>query len=147
MAKFIIKGGHQLRGTITASGNKNAALKLLPACLLTDEPVVLHNIPKIQDVNNTILLLKDIGVDMVDLGGGSWRIHAKNVRTTELDSNLAGRTRASFVFSGPLIARMGEATLPLPGGDVIRYTSRTGRARYIPHEKDTVSWRRLSFAS
>lgn len=119
MGKFIIEGGHQLHGTITASGNKNAALKLLPACLLTDEPVILHNIPNIQDVNNTILLLKDIGVDMIDLDGGSWRVHAQNVRTSELDSSLAGRTRASFVFSGPLVARMGEAILPLPGGDVI----------------------------
>ena len=119
MGKFIIEGGHQLRGTITASGNKNAALKLLPACLLTDEPVILHNIPNIQDVNNTMLLLQDIGVDIVDLGGGSWRVHAQNVRTSELDSSLAGRTRASFVFSGPLVARMGEVILPLPGGDVI----------------------------
>ncbi|MBE2224524.1 MAG: UDP-N-acetylglucosamine 1-carboxyvinyltransferase, partial [Anaerolineae bacterium] len=119
MGKFIIEGGHQLQGTITASGNKNAALKLLPACLLTDEPVILHNIPNIQDVNNTILLLQDIGVDILDLGGGSWRVHAKNVRTSELDSSLAGRTRASFVFSGPLVARMGEVILPLPGGDVI----------------------------
>ena len=119
MGKFIIEGGHQLRGTITASGNRNAALKLLPACLLTDEPVILHNIPNIQDVNNTMLLLQDIGVDIVDLGGGSWRVHAQNVRTSELDSSLAGRTRASFVFSGPLVARMGEVILPLPGGDVI----------------------------
>jgi UDP-N-acetylglucosamine 1-carboxyvinyltransferase len=119
MGKFIIEGGERLQGIITASGNKNAALKLLPACLLTDEPVILHNIPNIQDVQNTIFLLKDIGVELIDLGSGSWRIHAKDVRTSELDSNLAGRTRASFVFSGPLLARMGEVTLPLPGGDVI----------------------------
>jgi UDP-N-acetylglucosamine 1-carboxyvinyltransferase len=119
MGKFVIEGGHKLNGVITASGNKNAALKLLPACILTDEPVILHNIPNIQDVNNTILLLRDIGIDLLDLGGGSWRVHAANVRTSELDSTLAGRTRASFVFSGPLLARTGEAILPLPGGDVI----------------------------
>ncbi len=119
MGKFIIEGGHRLNGTITASGNKNAALKLLPACLLTDQPVILHNIPNIQDVQNTIFLLRDIGVEVTDLGGGSWRVHAASVRTSELDSTLAGRTRASFVFSGPMLARMGEVVLPLPGGDVI----------------------------
>ncbi|PIE80018.1 MAG: UDP-N-acetylglucosamine 1-carboxyvinyltransferase [Chloroflexi bacterium] len=119
MGKFIIEGSHRLHGTIKASGNKNAALKLLPACLLTDEPVILHNIPNIQDVQNTIRLLEDIGAELIDLGNGSWRVHAKNVYKTELDSRLAGRTRASFVFSGPLLARMGEVTLPLPGGDVI----------------------------
>jgi UDP-N-acetylglucosamine 1-carboxyvinyltransferase len=119
MGKFIIEGGHKLNGIITASGNKNAALKLLPACILTDEPVILHNIPNIQDVNNTIFLLQAIGVEMIDLGGGSWRVHAANVHTSELDSTLAGQTRASFVFSGPLLARTGEAILPLPGGDVI----------------------------
>ena len=119
MSKFVIQGGIPLRGTITAGGNKNAALKLLPACLLTDEPVILHNIPTIQDVRSTIDILRDLNVQMTDLGNGSWRIDAKNVTKTELDSNLAGRTRASFVFSGPMLARFGEVTLPLPGGDVI----------------------------
>jgi UDP-N-acetylglucosamine 1-carboxyvinyltransferase len=119
MNKFLIEGGHRLRGAVTASGNKNAALKLLPACLLTDEPVILHNIPDIQDVRNTILILQDLGVEVTALAPGSWRIHAQNVRKTELDSELAGRIRASFVFSGPMLARMGQVTLPLPGGDVI----------------------------
>jgi UDP-N-acetylglucosamine 1-carboxyvinyltransferase len=119
MSKFIIEGGHPLRGEITASGNKNAALKLLPACILTDEPITLHNIPDIQDVRNTLAILRDLGAEVTDLGGGSWRIHAQTVTKTELDSLLAGRTRGSFVFSGPLVARMGEAVLPLPGGDVI----------------------------
>jgi UDP-N-acetylglucosamine 1-carboxyvinyltransferase len=119
MSKFIIEGGHPLRGTITASGNKNAALKLIPACILTDQPVILHNVPNIQDVRNTILIMQDLGVDTADLGGGSWRFHAQTIRKTQLDEVLAGRTRASFVFSGPMLARMGEVTLPLPGGDVI----------------------------
>jgi UDP-N-acetylglucosamine 1-carboxyvinyltransferase len=119
MSKFIIEGGHPLHGEITASGNKNAALKLLPACILTDEPVILHNIPDIQDVRNTLAILRDLGAEVTDLGAGSWRIHAPTVAKTELDSLLAGRTRGSFVFSGPLVARMGEAVLPLPGGDVI----------------------------
>lgn len=119
MSKFIIEGGHPLKGTITASGNKNAALKLLPACLLTDKPVVLHNIPDIHDVHNTLLVLRDLGVEVTELGPGSWRIQAENVGKAELDRTLASRTRASFVFSGPMLARMGRVTLPLPGGDVI----------------------------
>lgn len=119
MGKFIIEGGHPLRGTMTVSGNKNAALKLLPACLLTDEPVILHNIPDIQDVRSTFDVLHDLGVETECLGGGSWRIHARNVQKCKLDSHLAGRTRASFVFSGPMLARMGQVELPLPGGDVI----------------------------
>ena len=119
MSKFIIEGGHPLRGTITASGNKNAALKLLAACLLTDEPVLLHNIPDIQDVRSTFAILRDLGAEVNDLGQGSWHIHARDVSKTEIDSRLASRTRASFVFSGPMLARLGQVTLPLPGGDVI----------------------------
>ena len=119
MSKFIIEGGHPLRGTITASGNKNAALKLIPACILTDQPVILHNVPNIQDVRNTIRIMQDLGVDVTDLGEGSWRFHAQTIGKTMLDEKLASRTRASFVFSGPMLARLGEVTLPLPGGDVI----------------------------
>ncbi len=119
MSKFIIEGSHPLSGEVTVSGNKNAALKLLPACLLTDEPVILHNIPDIRDVENTILILRDLGVEITDLGGGSWRIHAQNVEKSELDPTLAARTRASFVFAGPMLARMGRVRLPIPGGDVI----------------------------
>lgn len=119
MSKFIIEGGQPLNGTVTASGNKNAALKLLPACLLTEEPVILHNIPAIRDVENTILILRDLGVEMTSLGNGSWRVHARDVAKTELDPVLAGRTRASFVFAGPMLARAGQVRLPIPGGDVI----------------------------
>lgn len=119
MSQFVIEGGHKLSGTITASGNKNAALKLLPACLLTDQPITLHNIPDIVDVRNTILLLQDLGVDITELGGGSWKVHAHEVRKTALDPTIASRTRASIVFSGPLLARLGQVEVPIPGGDVI----------------------------
>jgi UDP-N-acetylglucosamine 1-carboxyvinyltransferase len=119
MSKFVIEGGHPLNGEITVSGNKNAALKLLPACLLTDEPVILHNIPDISDVRNTIAILEDLGVDLEPLGGGSWRVHAREVTKTALDPMLAARTRASFVFAGPMLGRMGQVCLPIPGGDVI----------------------------
>ncbi|VAW43246.1 UDP-N-acetylglucosamine 1-carboxyvinyltransferase [hydrothermal vent metagenome] len=119
MEKFVIEGGHPLSGTVRVSGNKNAALKLLPACLLSDQPIELHNIPHIQDVIFTLDLLADLGVSVTNLGGGSWRIHAANINKTELDATLASRIRASFVFSGPMLARMGQVTLPMPGGDVI----------------------------
>ncbi len=119
MSVFIVEGGHPLSGTITASGNKNAALKLLPACLMTDEPVVLHNIPTIRDVENTILLLRDLGVEVTPLDQGSWLVHARTINKTALDQELANRTRASFVFAGPMLARMGKVSLPIPGGDVI----------------------------
>ena len=119
MSQFIIEGGHKLSGSVKISGNKNAALKLLPACILTDQPVILHNIPDILDVRNTLLILQEFGVAVTDLGGGSWRIHAANISTTKPDPAIAGRTRASIVFSGAILGRMGEIELPIPGGDVI----------------------------
>jgi UDP-N-acetylglucosamine 1-carboxyvinyltransferase len=119
MSTFMIEGGHKLQGTITASGNKNAALKVLPACLLTDEPVILHNLPDIQDVETMRYILQDLGVAVSPLGNGSWRIHAAEVRKTSISSRLAAMIRASFVLSGPMLARLGEVRLPSPGGDVI----------------------------
>lgn len=119
MSRFVIEGGTPLNGTIRASGNKNAALALLPACLLTDQPVILHNIPDIQDVRTSLAILDDLGVDVQTLDKGSWRLHAARLRKTELDTALAARIRASFVFSGPMLARTGRVSLPIPGGDVI----------------------------
>jgi UDP-N-acetylglucosamine 1-carboxyvinyltransferase len=119
MSTFLIEGGHPLRGTVTASGNKNAALKVLPACLLTDEPVTLHNLPDIQDVQTMRLIIQDLGADVTSLGNGSWRIHAAEVRKTAIDPRLASMIRASFVLSGPMLARLGQVQLPGPGGDVI----------------------------
>lgn len=115
----MIEGGHKLQGAITASGNKNAALAVLPACLLTDEPVVLHNLPDIQDVAMMRHILQDLGVSVKPLGSGSWHIHAAEVRKTAIDPELAGMIRASFVLSGPMLARLAEVRLPGPGGDVI----------------------------
>ncbi|UCG26203.1 MAG: UDP-N-acetylglucosamine 1-carboxyvinyltransferase [Chloroflexota bacterium] len=119
MSQLIIEGGHRLQGTITASGNKNAALKLIPACLMTEEPVILHNIPDIDDVQTALAIMRDLGAEIASLGPGSWRIHAAEIDKTEIDGQLASRIRASFVFSGPLLARLGQVTLPGPGGDVI----------------------------
>lgn len=119
MSKFVIEGGYPLNGTITASGNKNAAIKLLPACLLTDQPVILHNIPEIVDVQIAVDILRDLGADVTQLAPHSWRVHAQQIHKTALSRRLAGRSRASFVFSGPMLGRMGQVCLPLPGGDVI----------------------------
>lgn len=127
MDQFIIQGGEPLNGTIVASGNKNAALKLLPACLMTEEPVILHNVPNIADVRAMITILSSLGAEMTDLGGGSWRIHAKEVTTHVINRELASRIRASIVLAGPLLARVGQIELAPPGGDII------GRRRVDTH--------------
>ena len=124
---FVIEGGRQLHGSIRATGNKNAALPIVAACLLTDEPVVLSNVPIILDVATMIELVKDVGVSVEDRGGGEIVIHAERIEKTELDEELCARIRASVLLAGPLLARAGEATVPPPGGDVI------GRRRLDVH--------------
>ena len=94
MSQLIIEGGHRLQGTITASGNKNAALKLIPACLMTDEPVILHNLPDIADVRTALAIMRDLGAETTALGPGSWRIHAAEINKSEIDWRLASRIRA-----------------------------------------------------
>ena len=127
MEKLIIGGGYPLKGEITPSGNKNAALPLLAACLLTDEPVILHNLPEIMDVATMGLLLESLGVEIEDLGGHSWRICAEEVRPADLDPDICRKIRASILLAGPMVARKGELHLPPPGGDVI------GRRRVDSH--------------
>ncbi len=127
MEKFIIEGGHPLSGTVTPSGNKNAALPLLAACLLTDEPVTLHNLPAIGDIQTMGELLSDVGVSIEKLDLHSWRVHAREVRTSELSRELFGRIRGSITLAGPMLARTGAVYLPRPGGDVI------GRRRVDTH--------------
>jgi len=127
MDKFIIQGGIPLKGEVTPSGNKNAALPLLAACILTDQPVVLHNVPEIIDVMTMRDLLKSIGVKVTHLGNHSWELHAKNIECTNLDPDLCREIRASILLAGPVTARTGELKLPPPGGDVI------GRRRLDTH--------------
>ncbi|GAB4572059.1 MAG: UDP-N-acetylglucosamine 1-carboxyvinyltransferase [Anaerolineae bacterium] len=127
MEQFVIQGGIPLRGTVTASGNKNAALKMLPACLLTDEPVILHNVPDIADVQITARILQAIGVEIEPLDRHTWRVHARDLQTTHLPPDMARQIRGSIVMAGPLLAREGHLTLPVPGGDVI------GRRRLDTH--------------
>lgn len=127
MEKFVIEGGHPLRGEVTPGGNKNAALPLLAACLLTDEPIVLHNVPRIRDVSDMRHLLESLGVQVEDMGDNSWRIAARTVRPADLDPDLCRRIRASILLAGPMTARAGELRLSPPGGDVI------GRRRLDTH--------------
>jgi len=119
MQQFVIEGGHPLNGEVTPGGNKNAILKMLPACLLTEDPVVLHNVPGIGDVQVTLELLRALGVKTEWIGEKSLRIHAAKVNTSTLDWTLAQRIRTSFVFAGPMLARMERVELPSPGGDKI----------------------------
>jgi UDP-N-acetylglucosamine 1-carboxyvinyltransferase len=127
MEKFLIDGGHPLKGEIIPSGNKNAALPMLAACLLTEEPVILHNVPEIKDVQAMRALLESLGVSIENAGNHTWKIQAKEVRPADLDPDLCCRIRASILLAGPMVARAGELHLPPPGGDVI------GRRRVDTH--------------
>jgi UDP-N-acetylglucosamine 1-carboxyvinyltransferase len=119
MEQFVIEGGKPLSGTIKAGGNKNAAIKMIPACLLTDEPVVLRNVPNIGDVRTALDIMRQVGAEVTWLDHSTVRIHAQHITTTEIDPALANKIRASIVFAGPLLGRMGRIRLPIPGGDSI----------------------------
>ncbi len=127
MDEFIIEGGSPLRGEMTPAGNKNAALPLLAACLLTGEPVVLHNVPRIRDVLDMRLLIESLGVTVEDLDPNTWRLTSRQLRPADLDPDLCRRIRASILIAGPMTARTGSLRLPPPGGDVI------GRRRLDTH--------------
>ncbi len=127
MEKFIIEGGIPLRGEVTPAGNKNAALPILAACLLTEEPVTLHNMPNIRDVQDMRGLVESLGVEVENLGGNTWRVTSRTVRPADLDPDMCRRIRASIMLAGPMVARTGELRLPPPGGDVI------GRRRLDTH--------------
>ena len=127
--QFIVEGGHRLAGSIRPSGNKNAALPIIAAALLTEKPVTLRNIPRIRDVETLVDLVRSVGAsatwDTVD--ANTLHIHAKEVRAASLDPVLCARIRASILLAAPLLARCGEVALPPPGGDVI------GRRRVDTH--------------
>jgi UDP-N-acetylglucosamine 1-carboxyvinyltransferase len=127
MPSFLIEGGHRLQGEVTPSGNKNAALPLLTASLLTDEPITLHNVPDIGDVNTMRQLLLSLGVSIEILSPHTWLIQASEVSLTDLDPDLCRRIRASILIAGPMLGRTGAVDLPPPGGDVI------GRRRVDTH--------------
>ncbi len=127
MQSFQIEGGHPLRGEVTPSGNKNAALPLLTACLLTDEPVILKNLPNIRDVHSMRVLLESQGVNVETLDEHTWRLTAGNVGISMLDPDRCRQMRASVLLAGPMLGRLGGIDLPPPGGDVI------GRRRIDTH--------------
>jgi UDP-N-acetylglucosamine 1-carboxyvinyltransferase len=112
---------------VTPSGNKNAALPILCATLLTDEPVTVRNVPRIRDVDDLLALLAGLGVEIQELTPHDLVLRARDVRTTELDRNLCAQIRASILLAGPMLARAHEVKLPPPGGDVI------GRRRVDTH--------------
>jgi UDP-N-acetylglucosamine 1-carboxyvinyltransferase len=123
----VIEGGVPLSGTITPAGNKNGALPILAACLLTDDEVILRNVPRISDVEAMVGLLGSLGARVDWLGPSEVLIDTSTVESTQVDAGLAERIRASFLLAGPLLARFGSARMPPPGGDVI------GRRRLDPH--------------
>jgi UDP-N-acetylglucosamine 1-carboxyvinyltransferase len=127
MESFVIEGGQPLSGRVRAAGNKNGALPILAACILTSEPVTLCNVPRIADVETMLELLTDIGVEAEWTGANELRVHAADVSKVELDQELCSRIRASVLLSGPLLARCGRVVVPPPGGDVI------GRRRLDTH--------------
>lgn len=127
MEKFVIQGGVPLSGTYVPAGNKNGALPILAATLLTDDEVVLSNVPRISDVQAQIELLADLGARADWIGDNEVAVRAEGVAKTDLDRRLSERIRASFLLAGPLLARYGRAHMPPPGGDVI------GRRRLDPH--------------
>jgi UDP-N-acetylglucosamine 1-carboxyvinyltransferase len=124
---LVIEGGNPLNGRIRASGNKNGALPIIAACLLVDEPVTLSNVPRIRDVETMLELVSATGANAEWTGPNDVRVDPVGLSSHEVDAVLAERIRASFLLAGPLLARLGRASVPPPGGDVI------GRRRLDPH--------------
>lgn len=131
MESFIIEGGHPLSGTITPQGAKNEALEVICATLLTEEKLVMRNVPDILDVNNLILLLKDIGVSVERIGKNEYTFESKDINLDYLGSEefvkKCSSLRGSVLMIGPLLARFGKAVVAKPGGDKI------GRRRLDTH--------------
>jgi UDP-N-acetylglucosamine 1-carboxyvinyltransferase len=127
MQAFVIEGGRRLSGAVRAAGNKNGALPILAATLLAQEPVALSNVPRIRDVETMLELLADLGADVAWTGPNEVRVNTAEVSRYDLDADLCGRMRASFLLAGPLLSRFGQVIAPPPGGDLI------GRRRLDPH--------------
>jgi len=125
--QLIVEGGRQLSGTIRPSGNKNAALPIVAAALLTDQPVVLENVPRIRDIETLVELIRSLGVDADWTSRNTLHIHAREVQPAALDRALSAKIRGSILLAGSLLGRCGRITLPPPGGDVI------GRRRLDTH--------------
>ena len=127
MEKFVIEGGVPLAGTMRPAGNKNGALPILASAILTEDEVVVANVPRIRDVDAMLSILEAIGVQVSWRGPNEVALCAANVHGVEIERDLAELIQASFLLAGPLLARFGRAVMPPPGGDVI------GRRRLDPH--------------
>ncbi len=127
MEKFVIEGGHALRGTVRPSGSKNEVLPVLAATLVSDQTITLENVPRIADVLVMIEILQAIGATAEWTGDNTLEVNAANVSTTTMPADLCRRLRASILLAGPMLARFGRVELPPPGGDVI------GRRRLDTH--------------
>jgi UDP-N-acetylglucosamine 1-carboxyvinyltransferase len=127
MERFVIEGGHRLSGSIRPTGNKNAALPLLAAALLSSEILVLHNLPDIGDVRTKLALLEKLGVTVERRAAHTIALNTRTLTEDDPDTALCRRIRTSPLLAGPLLARRGFVTLPRPGGDVI------GRRRLDTH--------------
>ena len=119
MHEYLIEGGYPIQGTIRASGNKNAALPCIAAALLTDEPVILRNIPDIEDVQVMLEVYESLGGTVQSIAANEYRMSLGNIKTSAIPEVYARKIRASILFAGPLLARTGKAVLPPPGGDII----------------------------
>jgi UDP-N-acetylglucosamine 1-carboxyvinyltransferase len=117
MSTLLIEGGHRLQGRVAVEGNKNAALPLLAACLLTEDECVLTNVPRIGDVEVMARLLLDLGAEVDGIGSTTLRVRAPEIRSHVPDRALVGRLRGSVLLLGPLLARVGRAHIAPPGGD------------------------------
>src|SRR5690349_9246179 len=117
--QYIVEGGHRLSGSIRPSGNKNAALPIVAATLVTDKPVVLENVPRIRDVETLVELVKSVGASAEWTDRNTLHIHAKDLRAADLDPDLCKKIRGAILLAAPLLGRCGEIKLPPPGGDVI----------------------------
>src|SRR5574344_853471 len=127
MYEYHVEGGFPIKGTIQASGNKNAALPCIAASLLTNEPVILRNIPDIEDTVVMLSILQSFGAKVEKLSENAWEINASEISRNDIPPELSKKIRASILFAGPLLARTGKAIMPPPGGDVI------GRRRLDTH--------------
>src|SRR5438876_838394 len=117
MSTLLIEGGQRLSGSVEVEGNKNAALPLLAACLLTTEECLLTNVPRISDVEVMARLLLDVGAEVEGIGSTTLRVRCPDVTKDEPDATLVGRLRGSVLLLGPLLARRGRAHRAPPGGD------------------------------
>src|SRR5919112_6361223 len=117
MASLRIEGGRRLSGQVSVEGNKNSALPLLAACLLTEDECVLDNVPRIRDVEVLIELLRGVGATVEGVGTSTLRVRCETVTTDRPDPVLVGKLRGSVLLLGPLLARRGSARLAQPGGD------------------------------